>query len=1357
MTLVVHQSDVGEALREPIKLSRRRRRLSTVVMQQPRQKGRPYVVSVHRRSDFLRDGERALQLNDDVVRLRSKWKTTLVGPDDVVVITYLPLGGMNRGGQGGGKQIGMAIAMLALTIVAPMLVGAIGGPMVAAGGGLSLLGKIVSAGIVMGAGYFLSKATKPKANDTDDRPVYGVSGGGNVARPGDRIPVHYGKCWSNPDLSQPDFFIYDGEEDQILYKRVTVGLGDYTIHELRVGQATMFRGTAPTGRVFKGNIAPFTAAEIEVIRPGERSTLVPSSIYSAEQVAGLELPEFGENPAWAGPFRVTPAGETTKRIQIDFSAPNGIYATHPKKSQNLPAVFGGVWQYAEIDDDGRVTGDWKNLLTVDQQMTTTRAKRVTKFINVPEGAYAVRGRSINAPSDQYEQEGARIIDTMYWDGLRGWLDKEPERPEVTELAIKVKATKAVGNMSFADIWVRHTRKLPVFNGLSWTEPQETRKAVWAALDIIRNKDYGNASPDSKIDIATFLHYANTVTENDTFDGTIRGPVPVAEAVGSVLGVIRAEPVLVGDVWSMSRDEPQDFRKHVITRRQIVRDTSGADFDMDLSDGSADVIVEYYVEGDPRRRAEWRETIGERTITPRRIQAFGITTHEHAVMLAKWYAAAAYYRREHRLFTTELMGRNLGRNETALIDLWFLDKTKAAGVEARSGLTITLDADVELPAGAHAVFRDEKGQEWGPVAASPTADPRVITVSAGDVAVVENWTGRTFASLFSRGRKRLPMTVLLGTILEVTQPYIIRTARPQDMNTCQISAVIDAPEVWQVLGEAIPPGPPIAEIVLREGDLAPILPYVRANVVQKATALVLEWSAAPARGANRYQVWMSYSGGTDEDNWEKISDGPSMEGSYVIEYRPNVEARVRAVAVNDQGIPSEPVYATASLFKPILDGEIAQMLIELNMLQEQLKRDIEAISKIGEENLAAGRLLIRNQVRALEKRLEDLAEAAATEASQAYESRELVKVALDGRSNEFFAAIQEETNLRISEDEALAERITTLSGQLGEDLSAALQEEMRVRVTADEALAEDITTLDTRMTTAEGNLTGQSTAVASLTSRTTQSERRLDTQASQITGLESRITTAEGTVSGQATSISNITTRVSNAEGRITSEASRVDTLSSTVGGHTSTITQHTSSINGVQAEWGIAWTHDGNAVGGIRLTGMKNLRTGAPTVEFGVSGNLVVTGTIWGDKLAANNIITASAQIGALTVDTINVADGAISHIEGVNAQVDESEASVVISVRPGSKVAVIALFKAVGPVSFGASHSSYFRLYRSTGGDATLLTEVPTTSYPGGAGKVYQPTTQMFIDRPGAGSHRYVARNTITGGVNLICIELAK
>ena len=103
---------------------------------------------------------------NETVRTRKAWKNTLVGPEDVVVVTYLPRGGGGQGGNAGKSIIG-ALAMIALSVVAPMIVGALG-PAFAAGGSLTLLGKIATAGLIAGVGYFVSKALQPKANKEEE-------------------------------------------------------------------------------------------------------------------------------------------------------------------------------------------------------------------------------------------------------------------------------------------------------------------------------------------------------------------------------------------------------------------------------------------------------------------------------------------------------------------------------------------------------------------------------------------------------------------------------------------------------------------------------------------------------------------------------------------------------------------------------------------------------------------------------------------------------------------------------------------------------------------------------------------------------------------------------------------------------------------------------------------------------------------------------------------------------------------------------------------------------------------------------------------------------------------------------------
>lgn len=139
MTVVVLRNCVGREVAAPIMLDRRRRRLSSIVRRHADHR-RPHIVSVHRSGDIARS-------TDESVRLRKTWQHTLVGTDDVVVITYLPLGGAGSTG----KQIGGALAMMTLALAVPWALGGIPA-LTAAGGGLSFAGRAAAAGIVCASG-----------------------------------------------------------------------------------------------------------------------------------------------------------------------------------------------------------------------------------------------------------------------------------------------------------------------------------------------------------------------------------------------------------------------------------------------------------------------------------------------------------------------------------------------------------------------------------------------------------------------------------------------------------------------------------------------------------------------------------------------------------------------------------------------------------------------------------------------------------------------------------------------------------------------------------------------------------------------------------------------------------------------------------------------------------------------------------------------------------------------------------------------------------------------------------------------------------------------------------------------------
>jgi len=157
MASVVFQNVRGAPQGEPVAIRGNIRRLSTIAKRYGNP-ARPFMVSV------IRDGD-PLVVSDVTVRPRKQWPKTLVGKTDTVLITYLPRGGGAQGKQAG-KQIGMAVAAIALAIALPGIGAAIGltGPVAALGGLVSWSTVLTAgaAGIPVSQSVHLKRARRPE-------------------------------------------------------------------------------------------------------------------------------------------------------------------------------------------------------------------------------------------------------------------------------------------------------------------------------------------------------------------------------------------------------------------------------------------------------------------------------------------------------------------------------------------------------------------------------------------------------------------------------------------------------------------------------------------------------------------------------------------------------------------------------------------------------------------------------------------------------------------------------------------------------------------------------------------------------------------------------------------------------------------------------------------------------------------------------------------------------------------------------------------------------------------------------------------------------------------------------------------
>lgn len=195
----------------------------------------------------------------------------------------------------------------------------------------------------------------------------------------------------------------------------------------------------------------------------------------------------------------------------------------------------------------------------------------------------------------------------------------------------------------------------------------------------------------------------------------------------------------------------------------------------------------------------------------------------------------------------------------------------------------------------------------------------------------------------------------------------------------------------------------------------------------------------------------------------------------------------------------------------------------------------------------------------------------------------------------------------------------------------------------EAQSSAVIALRAALTSAEGGIAGNATALSGLTARVTTAEGAIVTQAAQLVSLGGSLTDLAGDVAGAATAISGIETRVSSAEDAIVAQASAITSLSTTVGEHTTSISTLTSSVNGLSAQWGVSITTDGVPVGTVALTGVTTLDgTSTSSLVFDVD-NFILGKTgesgsfqpmvVWdavNNRLALNNLLAVNATIGRI-------------------------------------------------------------------------------------------------------------------------------
>jgi len=637
--------------------------------------------------------------------LRAGWRRKLRDGDHLM-FTVLP-----RGGGNGGSNPLQLILSLALMAFAPWMVSQLGPLFFTAGtasaaGALTLLGNAAVAGVVMAGQALISVLLPPPGGPgglslPGPSPTYSIQAQGNTARIEQAIPVQYGRMLFSPDFAAQPYTEFAGG-DQYLYQLLCLGTGEFSVEQIRVEDT---------------DISAFAEITTELVAPGAQVTLFPTAVVSSVEVAGQELVgmkggtysqsttvvtvtevghgravgqtvylDFTSGTAVDGTFliataptvdtfTVTAASLTTSgnvniraviggingfvaasssaiahQIGIDFVMPRGLFDTSGSILTDLSLTL--AIEARQIDGNGVPIGSWITLGTeVFSDRTLTPIRKSVRYTLATPGRYAVRISRTDTKSIS-TTSGHEVL----WAGMRSYLREPQNFGEVTLLAMRMRATNNLSLQASRRIKVLATRKIPVWNGSTWSTPVASTSIAWAIADAARNAAYGAGLADARIDLAALLALdAVWLARGDTFNGRFDNAGSFWDAVTRIAACGRAQVFLQGGILRAVRDGAATLPVALYSMRNMIKGSFTIDY-LQPTENTADAVDLSYFDATTWMPQRARAALpGSTSAKPIKVERLGITSAAQAMREGMYLAACNRYRRRIAKFSTEMEG------------------------------------------------------------------------------------------------------------------------------------------------------------------------------------------------------------------------------------------------------------------------------------------------------------------------------------------------------------------------------------------------------------------------------------------------------------------------------------------------------------------------------------------------------------------------------------------------------------------------------------------------------------------------------------------------------------------------------
>lgn len=855
--------------------------------------------------------------------LRAQWELV---PEDDQSLAFIDVNALPQGGGKGGSDPLRTVLMIGVMIYAPQLGALMGGSLFGAVGGIST--GVWTAGFMM-VGQALVNAIIPPPKPTSAQqtaslaapsPTYSLQAQGNSARLDDSIPEHFGRHVAFPDYAAQPYSEYSGNE-QYLYQLLCVGRGEYDIEAIRIEDTP---------------IASFDEIDTEIIQPGGALTLFPANVISSVEVAGQDLPcrtatysqsgttvtvtlaahgfaagkvvyvDYTSGTAvdgsftvvsaptadtftltaagslttsgnvtvslWVGGFIASAAGTQANYIGLDFVMPRGMYYANDDGSlSNVNIVV--TAEARTVDAAGAPTSGWTTLGTPVYNAGTTTPQRLSERYSVASARYEVRARRVDV-----EMTDTRYGHDVAWAGLRVYLPDGRNFGDVTLLAMRLRASNNLSMQASRKVNVIATRKLPVWNGSTWSAGNlSTRSPSWAIAYACKQVGL----TDAQIDLAGLLALDSTcVGRSDYFDARFDNFLSFWEAITKMAGAVRAKPFMQGGVVRIMRDQAATIPVALFSVRNIVRGSFSIDYLMPTSDTADAVDVKYFDANNWAQATVRAKLPGSTAAVPAKVQLFGVTGRDQAFREGMYQAASNRYRRKVISFSTEMEGFIPSFGD--LIAIQHDMPAWGQGGEVtdwNSGTkTITLSEPTVWGSGAHYIgLRKRDGSVDGPFAVTAGANAYEVVL-----AVSPSFTPYT-------GQTEERTHYAFGWAETWRQQARVLSAKPQSLNTVEITAVNEDSNVHTA--ESGISTPVLVTSQLAGYTNAPdVLGLVCRSVPSAPEKMLLTWQPSP--WADFYLVEQS----SDGVKWTRTGEPSTSNYTAIALYGNATIIRVAAVGI-----------------------------------------------------------------------------------------------------------------------------------------------------------------------------------------------------------------------------------------------------------------------------------------------------------------------------------------------------------------------------------------------------------------------------------------------------------------------------